>query len=415
MTPTPQHAPAHAPSHGMSKPEFVALVAMMFATIAFSIDAMLPALPEIGAQLSPDDINRAQLILTSFVLGMGVGTFFTGPLSDAFGRKPVIVAGAALYIASAAVAWASSSLELVLIARVTMGLGAAGPRVVALAIVRDLYSGREMARMMSIAMMIFTLVPAIAPMLGAGIIAITGWRGIFAAFALFAIIVVVWMGVRLPEPLAVENRRPFRLPLLMGAVKEMTQHPTVRLSILVQTLCMGMLFTMLTMVQPIYDIIFGRGESFPFWFGFVALMSGSASLLNAALVVRVGMRRMVTWSLAAQILFSAAMLGMEMISISNAAGFGLFVAWQTSVFFMAGTTMGNLNAIAMEPMGHIAGMAASVIGAIATVLAAAIAAPIGLLFDGSLLPVTLGILIMACLSFALMLHMGRVEARNATE
>ena len=259
----------------MSKTEFIALIAMMFATIAFSIDAMLPALPEIGATLSPNDINRAQLILTSFVLGMGVGTFFTGPLSDAFGRKPVIIAGAVLYVISAAVAWASSSLELLLIARVTMGLGAAGPRVVAIAIVRDLYSGREMARVMSIAMMIFTLVPAFAPMLGVGIIAFAGWRAIFIAFALFLIIVVIWTGLRLPETLAREDRRPMQLKLMIKAVAEMFAHPTVRLSILVQTLVMGALFTMLTMVQPVYDVIFDRGDSFPFWFGLVALFSGS--------------------------------------------------------------------------------------------------------------------------------------------
>ncbi|EBA17796.1 drug resistance transporter, Bcr/CflA subfamily protein [Roseobacter sp. SK209-2-6] len=399
----------------MSKAEFIALIAMMFATIAFSIDAMLPALPEIGEELSPSDINRAQLILTSFVLGMGVGTFFTGPLSDAFGRKPVIYAGATLYIISSTVAWFASSLELVLISRVLMGIGAAGPRVVALAIVRDLYSGREMARLMSIAMMIFTLVPAFAPMLGAGIIALAGWRGIFAAFVLFAIIVVSWMGLRLPEPLAKENRRPFRLPLLLASVGEMFAHPTVRLSICVQTLCMGMLFTTLTMVQPIYDVIFDRAESFPFWFGFIALVSGSASLLNAALVVRVGMRRMVTWSLAAQIFFSGSMLVLENMTLSLNMAFALFVFWQTTIFFIAGTTLGNLNAMAMEPMGHIAGMAASVIGAIATVLAAVIAAPIGLLFDGSLLPVTLGVLTMSCAGLLLMLHMAKVEARLPAE
>lgn len=395
----------------MHRAEFIALIAMMFATIAFSIDSMLPALPEIGQQLSPDDINKAQLILTSFVLGMGIGTFFTGPLSDAFGRKPVIYGGAALYIVASAVAWASSSLELVLAARVVQGLGAAGPRVVAMAIIRDLFSGREMARIISIAMLIFTLVPAVAPMLGAGVIALTGWRGIFVSFILFSLISILWMGLRLPEPLARENRRPFRLPLLIASAKEMFAHPTVRISIFVQTLCMGMLFTMLTMVQPVYDIIYDRAASFPFWFGIVALIAGSASLLNAALVVRLGMRRMVTWSLAAQIGLSAGMVIASQSGLSNDAGFALFVAWQTSVFFMAGTTLGNLNAMAMEPMGHIAGMAASVIGAIATVLAAAIAAPIGLLFDGSLLPLTTGILAMCIVGFLLMLHMARVEAR----
>ncbi len=395
----------------MSRGEFIALIAMMFSTIAFSIDSMLPALPEIGAQLSPDDVNRAQLILTSFVLGMGIGTFFTGPLSDAFGRKPVIYGGVALYIAASAVAWTSSSLELVLAARVAQGLGAAGPRVVAMAVIRDLYSGRIMARIISIAMLLFTLVPAVAPMLGAGVIALFGWRGIFVSFILFAVIVCVWMGTRLPESLAVENRRPFRLPLMVAATKEMFAHPTVRLSIMVQTLCMGILFTMLTMVQPVYDVIHDRAESFPFWFGFVALMSGSASVLNAALVVRVGMRRMVTWALGAQIGITTLVIVANSFPLSPDASFGLFVAWQTTVFFMAGVTMGNLNAIAMEPMGHIAGMAASVIGSVSTVFAAAIAAPVGLLFDGSITPLTTGILTMCILAFGLMIHMGRIENR----
>lgn len=395
----------------MSRGEFVALVAMMFATIAFSIDSMLPALPKIGAQLSPDDVNKAQLILTSFVLGLGVGTFFTGPLSDAFGRKPVIYVGSALYILSAAVAWASSSLEVLLIARIFQGVGCSAPRVVAMAIIRDLYSGREMARIVSIAMMIFTLVPAIAPMLGAGLIALTGWRGIFASFMLFSLITIVWMALRLPEPLAVENRRPLRLPLMIDAAKQMVTHPTVRISIMVQTLCLGMLFTMLVMVQPIYDVVHNSADSFPFWFGFVALMSGSASLLNAALVVRLGMRRIVTWVLGAQILFTVAVIALNSMDLSPTLSFALFVSWQTALFFMAGMTMGNLNTIAMEPMGHIAGMAASVIGAISTVLAAAIAAPIGLLFDGSIAPLAFGILIMCTLGFGLMLHMGRIEDR----
>ena len=396
-------------SNRMSRAEFIALIAMMIATIAFSIDSMLPALPEIGAELSPNDLNKAQLILTSFVLGMGIGTFFTGPISDTLGRKPVIYGGTALYIVASVVAWASSSLELVLAARVVQGLGAAGPRVVAMAIIRDLYAGREMARIVSFAMLIFTLVPAVAPLLGAGIIALVGWRGIFMSFILFATVVIIWTSIRLPESLAPENRRPLRLPLIIAAVQEMFAHPTVRLSILVQTLCLGTLFTMLTMVQPVFDIVHDRAESFPFWFGIVALISGSASLLNAALVVRVGMRRMVTWALGAQILFTSCVILLNMANLSADVSFATFVAWQTSVFFMVGITLGNLNAIAMEPMGHIAGMAASVIGSVATVLAAAIAAPVGLLFDGSITPLSIGILTMCVLGFGLMVYMGRIE------
>ena len=221
----------------MSRPEFIALIAMMFATIAFSVDAMLPALPEISDELSPLDPNRATLIITVFLAGMGIGTFFVGPMSDAMGRKPVIVGGAAVYIVGAAVAGTAETLELVVAARLLQGVGAAGPRVVAMAIMRDMYTGRVMARMLSIAMSIFVIFPALAPMIGTGIIYLFDWRAIFGAFVLFSAISVTWLMIRLPESLPPESRRAMRLPLMLGAVREMVSHPMVRLSIIVQTLC----------------------------------------------------------------------------------------------------------------------------------------------------------------------------------
>ncbi|MCP9482102.1 multidrug effflux MFS transporter [Shimia sp. CNT1-13L.2] len=393
----------------ISRTEFVALCAMMFATIAFSIDAMLPALPEIGQELSPDNLNRAQLILTSFVLGMGIGTFFTGPLSDAFGRKPVLLGGAVLYTVCAFIGWLSQSLELVLAARLFQGIGAAGPRIVTLAIIRDLFSGREMARIVSLAMMIFTLVPAIAPSLGAIIIAYSSWRGVFVAFMLFSILTGLWFALRIPEPLAQEDRRPFRLSLLISGMKEMWAIPSVRTSILVQSLCFGVLFAMISSVQPIFDTTFGQNDEFPLWFGGIALVSGSASLLNAWLVVRVGMRFLVTVALGAQVLCSATMLVLCLILPPSLPLFLAFVLWQTSVFFQVGMTLGNLNALAMEPLGHMAGTAASVMGAIATVLGTMIAVPIGLAFDGTPLPLAIGIGISSVVGYALMLKMRRLE------
>lgn len=405
--------PQSSQQPAIGRVEFIALMAMMFATIAFSIDAMLPAMPDIAAELTPEEPTRAPLIMTAFVLGMGLGTFFTGPLSDAFGRRSVMIGGAALYITGSAIAWASSTFEIVLAGRILQGIGAAGPRIVSLAVIRDLFSGREMARIVSIVMMIFTLVPAIAPALGYLIIAQHGWRGIFAAFILFSIISVLWLFARLPETLPRENRRPLRPRLMALAVRQMFAHPIVRLSIIAQTLCMSILFTILMMIQPVYDQVYDKQDSFHWWFGGIALLSAPASLLNAMLVVRFGMRRLITIALAAQILLSGAVLFNN--ATLGTSPFLIFAAWQAYVFFQAGLTIGNLNAIALEPMGHIAGMAASVIGSVSTVLAAAIASPIGLLFDGTLRPLVGAVFVMALLAFIVMRHMGRVEARLPAE
>ena len=397
----------------MGRPEFIALMAMMFATIAFSIDAMLPALPEIASELSPQEPSRAALILTSFILGMGIGTFFSGPLSDAFGRRTIMLWGAGLYILSAAVAWLSQSLEVMLVARLFQGVGAAGPRIVSIAIIRDLFSGREMARILSFVMIIFTLVPAFAPALGALIIEFAGWRSIFLAFVVFSLLSVLWLAVRLPETLAVEDRRPLQWPLIIDAVRQMFDQPVVRISIFVQTLTMAILFSVLVLIQPTYQFVFDRLESFPSWFGAIALSSARASFLNALLVMRFGMRRLITVAMVGQILLSSVVL--LFFNSIPAGGFGLFAVWQGFVFFQVGLSIGNLNAIAMEPMGHIAGMAASVIGAFSTVIAALIATPAALMFDGTIRPIVGTALVLACAAFALMVQMGRIEARKPAE
>lgn len=393
----------------ISRTEFIALCAMMFATIAFSIDAMLPALPEIGRELSPDNLNRAQLIITSFVLGMGLGTLFAGPLSDAFGRKPVLIAGALIYSFCALLGFLAQSLELVLAARLVQGIGAAGPRVVTLAIIRDLFAGRDMARIVSFAMMIFTLVPAIAPTLGAGIIALTGWRGIFFAFVIFSMISVLWVGLRLPEPLARADRRPLQLALLWQGLREMMRLPVVRASVIVQCFSFAVLFATISSVQQIYDITFGRGDEFPYWFGAIALISGSASFLNARLVMRLGMRYIVTVAFGTQIVLSALMVLCDLILPVGPLLFAAFLIWKTSIFFQVGLSLGNLNAMAMEPLGHMAGTAASVMGAIATIFGAALAVPIGLAFDGTPLPLALGVCACTIAAFGVMLWMRRAE------
>lgn len=372
----------------LGQSEFIALMAMLTATVAFSIDAMLPALPTIAEELSPDAPNRAQLILTSFVLGMGFGTFLAGPLSDAMGRKRVIVLGAAVYVSGAALAWFGGSLEAVLTGRLIQGFGAAGPRIVALAMIRDLYAGRGMAKIMSFVMTVFALVPALGPALGQLIIAQTGWRGIFVAFIGFVSVTVLWLALRQPETLPVESRRPFRPAALLAAVREVFSYRDVRIAIATLALLFGGFFSVLSTVQPVFDVTFGMAESFHLWFAAIAVLSAGGSLLNAAIVERFGMCRIVQ----AVLLTQAALSGIVALlvwsgAMSGGAYLGLYFLWTLSVFFMAGLTMGNLNAIAMEPLGHIAGMAASVTGSVATVVAVPIAALVGLMFDGTPLPI----------------------------
>lgn len=383
--------------------EFIALIALLSATIAFSIDAMLPALPQIAAELTPGSPNRAQLVVTSFVLGIGIGTILVGPLSDAVGRKPVILGGLLLYALGAVAAWFAPTLESMLFARLVQGLGVAGPRIVTIALVRDLYSGRAMARVVSFAMMVFTLVPAIAPALGTVVISLAGWRSLYLAFLVFAAIGMLWFGLRQPETLAMQSRRPLQGAVLVQALCEVLSHRVILIATAVMTLVSGALFGTLSSIQPVFDQTFDKADSFPYWFALIALGSGAASFANARLVTRLGMRYLVTTALKVQIGFSGAMAAMTVFGLwPEMLYFPAFILWSVGVFTMVSVSTGNLNAMAMEPAGHIAGMVASMTGAISTVFAVVFAIPLGLAFDGTPAPLMLGVSVMAAVGWGLL-------------
>ncbi|MBL9056546.1 MAG: multidrug effflux MFS transporter [Rhodobacteraceae bacterium] len=386
-----------------SRTEFTVLIAMLFATVALSIDAMLPALPEIAATMSPGAPNRAQLVVTSFVLGMGIGTLFAGPLSDRFGRRRVLLAGGALYALAALACWAAPSLEMLLIARVVQGIGAAGPRTVTLAIVRDLYSGREMAKIVSVAMSIFSLVPAVAPLMGQAVMGFGPWQGIFIAFLVFSALTMGWFALRLPETLPPERRKPLEPAALWAATREVLSLRVVRLSILVQALVSGMLFGVLSSMQGIFDLRFGRAESFPLWFALIAVVSMWGSIVNARVVVRLGMRRVLNLTFAAQIAVTGGLWFLNVAGLMpESLAFPAHILWTICIFAMMGLTLGNLNAMAMEPLGHVAGLAASVISSLGTIGSVLLAVPLGLLFDGTALPLMAGVLAYAILCLGLM-------------
>jgi DHA1 family bicyclomycin/chloramphenicol resistance-like MFS transporter len=231
------------------------------------------------------------------------------------------------------------------------------------------------------------------------IIGLAGWRFIFLTFAGFSMLATLWLMLRQPETLAVQDRRPLSFAALWDAVRQVFAHPTVRLSTFVQTLSFGMLFSVLSSTQQVFDLTYGQGDHFHLWFGGIAILAASASVVNARLVGRLGMRPIIKAMFLAQMLLSLAMIGIVALHLPNQIELLFYAFWTMTVFFQAGLTIGNLNALAMEPLGHIAGSAASVITATATVGAVLIAVPIGLQFDGTPLPLALGTCACAVLAF----------------
>ncbi len=387
----------------LGQAEFIALIAMLFSTIALSIDAMLPALTQMGAELSPLEPENATLVVGIFVLGMGVGTFFAGPLSDAYGRKIIILLGFAFYTLGALWAGLATDLEGVLAGRFLQGLAVAGPRIASLAMVRDLYSGEKMASIMSFAMTVFALVPAIAPSMGQAVMNLFGWRAIFFSFAIFALVGSLWLGLRQPETHPREKRKPLSARTIWSALKECFANRVFRFSVATQMMVYSALFSIVSMVQPVYAQTFDMEARFPLFFAASALLSMPASVINGKLVLKFGMR----------ILIKSALIGIAATStialalwLSGAMNVWVFFAWTTTLFLSIGFVFGNLNALAMEPLGHIAGMAASISSAVATVGAAAFAMPISLSFDGTPLSLLIGVLVFQMIALMLMLRLG---------
>ena len=372
------------PPERLARAEFIPLLAMLVATTAFSIDSMLPAMTVIGQELTPEAPNRAQMIVTIFVLGMGVGTFFVGAAADAYGRKPVLVAGAVLYIAASLLGWFAPTLETLLAARFVQGLAASVPRVAAYAVIRDLYSGRQMASIMSLILVVFTLVPVLAPALGALVINAFGWRALFLSFVVFMGVSAVWFTLRQAETLNPADVRPLSLRAFGQGFVEVLSEPRTARAILAQCFVMGILFSLLTTTQPVFASTFDREAAFPLWFGLVALISASGAYLNARIVGRVGMRNVALRAVGLLgVLAGAYVLAQVTGALTETWAFPAYVAFMIAVFMTISLSIGNLNTLAMEPLGRLAGMAASVIGAVSTAAGAVLGTMPSLLFDGT--------------------------------
>ena len=382
--------------------EFVGLIALLFALIALATDMMLPALGMMAADLNLASENSAQLIITVFLFGTGIGQLISGPMSDAYGRKTVLGIGILLFIFASIWAMMTSSFTMLLIARFVQGLGISAPRAAGNAMVRDLYSGRQMARVISLAMMIFVLAPAVAPLMGQAIMVQFGWRAIFTVFMVFGLIAFLWMSVRQQVTLAIKDRLPFSGKSLISGYKTVFTNKRVVISTLVQSCVLGGLFAYLSSAHQVYSEWLHSEDMFPIYFCGIALVSSLSNVVTATLVERLGM-----WFLSAVAIGTNTIVSISVLTalyfelVPQAYTLPVFIGWSVVVFFTMAMCICNLMSLAMEPVGDIAGLASSIIGSTSTMLSIGLAIPIGMMFNGTGIPLIASVTCLAVVAFTL--------------
>ncbi|MDF1720836.1 MAG: multidrug effflux MFS transporter [Minwuia sp.] len=383
---------------GAGRVEFIIMIALMTSLMALSIDTMLPALAIMGEDLDVTDPARTQLAITVLFAGMALGQLFYGPLSDSIGRKRTIYIGISVFLVGCLLSLFAQDFDSMLAGRLLQGLGAASARIVPMALVRDQFEGREMAKIMSFIMSVFILVPVLAPMVGQGILFVTDWRAIFAFFIVLAAIATLWFGLRQPETLPVERRRPFSISGIMGGFRACFTDRTTLGYTIAAGFTFGPFVGYLGASQHVFQNIFRTGEMFAVWFGVGAIAIGAASILNSQLVMRYGMRRMTRAGLAGSAIASVAAAIIFAIEPPGLLG---FMIWLMIVFFAVGICFGNLNALALENMGSMAGIGAAFVGFGSTMIAAPLGAIVGAQLVDDTLPLVIGFAVMSGIALSL--------------
>jgi MFS transporter, DHA1 family, multidrug resistance protein len=393
--------------------ELTALLAMSMALSALGIDLMLPAFGAIRADLGlAEGATAVTGLVTAYFLGLGAGTLVYGPLADRFGRKPILFLGFAVYGVGALAATLAPTLGLLFAARFVWGLGAAGPRVITLAVIRDIFEGERMSQAMSFVMAVFILVPIFAPGVGAVVSDVTSWRWLFAGCVVAAAAVAVW-ATRLPETLHPEHRLPFRPGRIARAVRLVVTTRATMAYTLAQTFLYGAFTSYLASSEAIIGITFDAEGAFPVVFGGLAAVMGGAMLLNARIVHRAGTRRLASWVLRGYLGVAAAM---AVIAAATGGRPPLWVFLLTMAAMLTGHALliPNLNTLAMAPMAAIAGTASSVIGAMQIVAGATLGALLDRAFDGTIRPLSFGFLGYGLAAAALVRLAPREPAAGAT-
>ncbi|MFT5722051.1 MAG: DHA1 family bicyclomycin/chloramphenicol resistance-like MFS transporter [Motiliproteus sp.] len=372
--------------------EFIFLMALLMSLVALAIDVMLPALDQIGSSLGVQDPNENQLIISTIFLGMAFGLMLYGPVSDSFGRKKAIYLGIVFFLIGDLISLYSDNFTLMLIGRLCQGFGAAACRVVTLAMIRDKFSGREMGRVMSLIMVFFVLVPALAPTLGQAVLLFSDWRGIFWLLFIAGLTGVLWLHFRQPETLAKEQRLKFSGSTIVAGIKETLANKVARFYMFAAGIIFGSFIGYLSSAQQIFQIEYQLGEAFPLYFGALALAIGLSSLANSTLVMRFPMESLCFAALGC---LSLSSIGFFVYAqgVTGHPPLLMLMAYLAVIFFCFGILFGNLNTLAIQPLGHIAGVATSVISSVQTLVSVTVGSLIGQAYDGTVLPLVSGFLV----------------------
>lgn len=369
--------------------EFIALMAALMSIVALAIDAILPAISLIGEAINSFDSKDHQLLVTMIFLGLGLGQLFFGPLSDCYGRKPVVYVGFSLFLVASLICLYAPSLEIMVIGRILQGIGLSAPRTIAISIIRDTYEGDYMAKIMSFVVAFFILVPVVAPAIGKVIMDGFGWEAIFYAQLIFAVIISIWFWKRQPETLHPEYKIPFSSHVFIDGLKEFIKYRETVAFTIISGLVTGAFLVYLSSAQHIFEEIYNLKEVFPYIFAGLAISIGLSTFLNGTLVMRFGMRKL-SWMATLAFTIIALMYAVLFLNSPNPSIFVL-VAFLSVQFFCLGFMWGNFRSIAMEPIGHIAGIGAAINGCVSTIISIPIATFIGEFVEHSVWPVFVGL------------------------
>ncbi|CAM1365718.1 MFS transporter [Tenacibaculum litoreum] len=384
-----------------SKLEFIALMASLMSLVALSIDALLPALEQIGISIRVQQGSHdSQLLVTMIFLGLGFGQLISGPISDSLGRKPVIYGGFILFVIASFICVSATSIEMMILGRVLQGVGLSAPRTISIAMVRDSFSGNYMAKIMSFIVVIFILVPVVAPAIGKLMLDAYGWKSIFYSQLVFGVVVMFWLWKRQPETLQEENRIKFAFRLFLDGSKEFIKYKQAVIFTLISGFITGSFMVYLSASQQIFQEQYLLVDEFPYIFAGLAISVGFATFLNGSFVMRFGMHKLVSFFL---IMFSIVpIIYITLFYQKENPSIVILLIFFALQFFSIGFLFGNLRALAMQPVGHIAGIGAAINGFVSTIMAVPIATFIGKYVETTTLPLFMGFFICGALSLLLL-------------